>query len=100
MTQQDQNGCDKETQWENLRLEPKNVKWEEEFPKCAEMMQNTGWFSFCEKIRGHNLEVMKAFMKNYKDSSINFQTLSFKVNEAKIAEATGLNFEGERWFIV
>ena len=66
------------------KLEPTNVKWAEEFPKCAEMMQNGGWFSFCERLSGHNLEVTNAFVKNYKASSVIFQTLSFKVNEATI----------------
>ena len=37
-------------------------------------------------------------MKNYKDSSVSFQTLSFKVNEATIAKAMGITLEGERWF--
>ena len=40
----------------------------------------------------------KEFVNNYTDSYVNFQTLSFKVNEATIAEATGISLEGERWF--
>ena len=80
------------------RLEPENVKWHEVFPRCVETMRNAGCFYFCEKLRGHNLEVTNAFMKNYQDYSISFQTLSFKVNEATIAEATSITLEGERWF--
>ena len=39
-----------------------------------------------------------SFVKNYKDSYVGFQTLSFKINEATIAEATSITLEGERWF--
>ena len=67
------------------RLEPKNVKWDEEFPKCEEMMRNARWFSLCENLRCHSLEVINAFMRNYKDSSASFQTLNFRVNEDAIA---------------
>ena len=62
------------------RFEQTNVKWVEEFPKCAKMMQNLDWFSFCENLSGHNMEVTNSFVKNYKDSYVTFQTLSFKVN--------------------
>ena len=62
------------------------------------MMRNAGWFSFCEKLRGHNLEVTNSFINNYKDSVVSLQTLNFKVNEATISEATCIALEGERWF--
>ena len=80
------------------RLEPVNVKWDEEFSRCAEIMRNAGWFSFCEKLKGHNLEVTNAFINNYKDSVVSLQTLNFRVNESTIAKATGISLEGERWF--
>ena len=80
------------------RLELENVKWAEEFPRCAEMMRNAWWFSLCEKFRGHNLEVTNAFVNNYKDFVVNFQTLNFRVNEATVAEATSMSPERERWF--
>ena len=80
------------------RLELESVKWAKEFPKCTKMMRNAGWFSLFEKLRGHNLEVTNTFMNNYKDSLVSFQTLYFRVNEATIAEATGITPEGKRWF--
>ena len=54
--------------------------------------------SFYQNLRGHNVEVTSTFMKNCKDYFVSFQTLSFKVNEATIAEATCITLEGERWF--
>ena len=80
----------KRTSGKIFRLEPKNVKWAEEFPRCAEMMRNTRWFSLCEKIRGHNLEVTNSFINNSKYYVVKLQTLEFKVDESKIAEATSI----------
>ena len=80
------------------RLDLDNVKWVKEFPRCTEMMKNEGWFFMCEKLKGHNLHVTNAFVNNYKDIVVNFQTLTFKVDEATIAEVTCIPFEGERWF--
>ena len=79
------------------RFEPVNLKWVEEFSQCAKMLIDAGWYSF-ERVGGYNVEVTKSFAKNYTGSSINFQTLSFELNEGLIAEATWLPVEGERWF--
>ena len=38
------------------------------------------------------------FSKNYKNSSMKFQTPNFKVNEGSIVEEMGLPIEGEWWF--
>lgn len=78
------------------RLEPNNIKWAKEFPRCVEIMKNAGWFSLCERLRGHNLQVTNAFVNNYKDFVVNLQTLMFKVDEATITEATCIPSEEER----
>ena len=57
-----------------------------------------GWFSLFEKVSGYNVELTKYFSKNYTNSSVNFQTLNFKVNKGSIVEAMRLPIEGERWF--
>ena len=80
------------------KLDPDNVKWAKEFPRCAEMMKHVGCFSLCEKLRGHNLQVTNAFVNNYKVYVVNLQTLNFKVDEAKVVEAMGIDPEGEIWF--
>ena len=77
------------------RIEPTNVKLAEEFPQCAKMMKDTGWFSFFEILSGHNVEVTNTFVKNYSNSFVNFQTLNFKVSEVTITKATCLSIEGE-----
>ena len=80
------------------KIELVNVKWAEEFPQCEKMMKDAGWFSLFERINGHNLEVTNAFINNYSYSSVNFQTLNFKVSEVTIAEESSLSIRGERWF--
>ena len=67
------------------RLELINLKWAEEFPQCAKTFRSAGWLSFFERITSHNVEVTKYFSKNYSNSSMNFQTLNFEVNEGSIA---------------
>ena len=75
-----------------------NLKWTDEFPQCAKMLVDMGWFSFFERVRGYNVEVTKYFSTNYTNSYINIQTMNFKVNEGSIVEEIGLPVEGERWF--
>ena len=62
------------------------------------IMKNAGWFSLCERLRGHKIQVTNSFVNNYKDYVVNFQTLTFKVDEATIAEATDIPYEGEKCF--
>ena len=79
------------------RLKPMDLKWAEEFSQCAKMMVDAGWFSLFERFSGYNVEVTKSFSNIYRKSSMNFQTLNFKVNEGSIAEATWFAIKGERW---
>ena len=45
------------------RIEPNNLQWVHEYPRSTKMMQDAGWFSFCEKLQGHNEQVTRAFIK-------------------------------------
>ena len=67
------------------RFELVNLKWAEEFPQCAKTLRDMAWLSFFERVSGYNVEVTKYFSKNYSNSSMNFQTLNFEVNEGSIA---------------
>ena len=81
------------------RLELVNLKWVEEFLQCAKTLRSVGWFYFFGSVSGYNVELTKYFSKNYwSNSSMNFQTLNFKVSEVTIIEATCLSIEGEWWF--
>ena len=52
------------------RLEPDNTQWIMQFPRLAQLMRNFGWFPFCEKLQGYNMQVTRAFIKNYKDGVV------------------------------
>ena len=62
------------------------------------MMQDAGWFPFCERLQGHNEQVTRAFIKKYNDEAVWFEDLQIIVNEETIAEAVGVSSEGEKWF--
>ena len=45
------------------RLEPDNTQWILQFPRSSQLMRNTGWFAFCEKLQGYHTQVTMAFIK-------------------------------------
>ena len=49
-------------------------------------------------MQGHNVQVTRAFVKNYKDSVVWFEDLQIRVDEDVIAEAIGVPSDGEKWF--
>ena len=49
-------------------------------------------------MKGHNVQVMQDFVKNYKNSVVKFETLEIKMDESAISKATGVPSEGSKWF--
>ena len=80
------------------RLEPNNIEWILKFPRSAQLMKNTGWFSFCENLQGYHSQVTMDFIKNYKDGMVQLKSLKIMVNEESISEAIDVPMQGERWF--
>ena len=80
------------------RFEPTDIGWATKFPECATLFRAAGRFSFFEKIIGFNLEVSHHFSQNFINDTVTFNTLSFKLTEDLIAEATGVPIDGESWF--
>ena len=39
------------------RLEPDNTQWIMQFPRSAQLMRNVGWYPFCERLQGYNIQV-------------------------------------------
>ena len=66
------------------------TKWVDKFPRSLEMMRNTGCFPLCERMQGHNVQVTKDFIKNWKDSVVHFETLNIGVDEITISESIGV----------
>ena len=63
------------------RLEPDNIQWIMQFPRSAQLMRDAGWFPFCERLQGYNVQVTRAFIKNYKDGFVDFKSLKVMVDE-------------------
>ena len=80
------------------RLEPNNTEWILKFPRSAQLMKNSRWYAFCEKLQRYHSQVTMAFIKNYKDEMVQIKSLTVRVNEESIAEAIDVSAQGERWF--
>ena len=72
------------------RLEPDNIQWIIQFPRSAQLMRDVGWFPFCERLQGYNVQVTQDFINNYKDGVVDFKSLKVMVDEESIAEAIGV----------
>ena len=69
-----------------------------QFPRSAQLMRNAGWFPFCEKLQGYNIQVTRTFNKNYRNGVVELKNLRVLVDEESIAEAIGVPAQGEKWF--
>ena len=78
------------------RLEPDNTQWIMQFPRLAQLMRNASWFPFCERLQGYNMQVTRAFIKNYKDGVVDFENLRVTMDEESIAEAIDVLAQGEK----
>ena len=63
-----------------------------------QLLKDTGWFTFFEKITGYNVEVSREFAKKFIGTGIGFYSIIFEVSETSIAKAIGLSVDGDRWF--
>ena len=77
-----------------VRIEPIGSKYLEGYPQCKEMLQQIGWLQFLEKFNGCHKEVTKTFARSFQGTEVEIGDVKFTVNEAFIAEATGLSRAG------
>ena len=80
------------------KLEPYNTEWIMKFPRSSQLMKNSRWYAFCEKLQGYHSQVTMAFIKNYKDEMVQLKSLKIMVNEESIARTIDVPTQGERWF--
>ena len=62
------------------------------------MFQRDGWFNYFERINSFNPEASYRFVQGFDKDTISFNTLKFELIEELIAEATGIESDGELWF--
>ena len=81
-----------------IRAKPTKLGWIDKFPGCAKLFQNAGWLDFFKKIDSYSTEVSYKSSQCYNQDMVVFDTLKFKLTVELVAEATGVNNEGEMWF--
>lgn len=78
--------------------EPIGVELLRAYEDCCHHFQDCGWCVFCERLQGHDLQVIKVFATNFDGQEAMVGTLTFLVTEDTIVAATGLPQVRESWF--
>jgi hypothetical protein len=81
-----------------LRSEVDGVWYLEAHPEVAEFFKQAGVFSYCEKLTNFHQQVAESFAISYDGRSAKIGKEEFIIDEAAIAEYTGLPRSGDCWF--
>jgi hypothetical protein len=81
-----------------LRSEVDGVWYLEAHPEIAEFFKQAGVFTYCEKLTSFHQQVAEAFAIAYDGRSAKIGKEEFIIDEASIAEFTGLPRTGDCWF--
>jgi hypothetical protein len=81
-----------------LRSEVDGMWYFEEHPEVAECFKQVGVFSYCEKLTVFHQQVAEAFALSYDGRVARIGKEEFFIDEASIAEYTGLPRTGVCWF--
>jgi hypothetical protein len=81
-----------------LRSEVDGFWYFEEHPEVAECFKQVGIFSYCEKLTTFHQQVAETFALSYDGRVAKVGKEEFIIDEASIAEYTGLSRTGSCWF--
>jgi hypothetical protein len=81
-----------------LRSEVDGIWYLEAHPEVAECFRQTGVFSYCEKLTAFHQQVAETFALSYDGRIAKVGREEIIIDEAAIAECTGLPRMGECWF--
>jgi hypothetical protein len=81
-----------------LRTELDGTWYFESHPEVADFFKQVGCFTYCEKLQIFHQQVSKVFALSYDGRKAIIGKEEFIVDEASIAEFTGLPRTGECWF--
>jgi hypothetical protein len=81
-----------------LRSEVDGMWYFEAHPEVAECFRQTGVFTYCEKLTTFHQQVAEAFSLSYDGRIAKIGREEFIIDEAAIAEYTGLSRTGDCWF--
>jgi len=79
------------------RMEPEEAELLEAYEKVAEIFRQEDWFSFCDRLKGENYEVARAFAEGFNGQNVQLGYMMLEVNEAFIR---GDNISTNRWLEV
>ena len=81
-----------------LRTELDGIWYLESHPQVAEFFKTAQVFEYCERLTSFNQPLAEAFAQSYNGRIVKFGREEFHVDEAAIAECTGLPRTGQSWF--
>jgi hypothetical protein len=81
-----------------LRSEADGMWYFEEHPEVAEYFKQVGIFSYCEKLTTFHQQISEAFALSYDGRVAKIGREEFIIDEASIAQCTGLSRTGSCWF--
>jgi hypothetical protein len=81
-----------------LRSEVDGMWYFEDHPEVAECFKQVGVFTYCEKLTTFHQQVAEAFSLSYDGRIARIGREEFIIDEASIAEYTGLSRTGDCWF--
>jgi hypothetical protein len=81
-----------------LRSEADGMWYFQEHPEVAECFQQVGIFSYCEKLTTFHQQIAETFALSYDGRVAKIGREEFIIDEASIAEYTGLSRTGSCWF--
>ena len=81
-----------------VRVEPHELTLLDSNPDLLRKIKDVGWLQFLEKFSDSNPEVTRVFAMSLMNYQAEVGDLCFRVDERKIAHATGLPLSGQKWF--
>jgi hypothetical protein len=81
-----------------LRSEVDGMWYFEEHPEVAECFKQVGVFTYCEKLSTFHQQIAETFALSYDGRVAKIGKEEFIIDEASIAEYTGLSRTGSCWF--
>ena len=81
-----------------LRAELDGVWYLEAHPQVAEFFKASGVYSYCDKLTSFHQQLAEAFAQGYNGRTVKIGKEEFHIDEAAIADCTGLPRTGECWF--
>jgi len=81
-----------------VRFEPSKTSIIEKNPNHVDSFKHMGCWRFCQKLKGHHLEISRDFVKNYKEGKTQVGPFEIPLTKELIVDITETPRTGEKWF--